>query len=410
MTTPDNFLGLPDELQRTLTAQSVLILPIPFEATVSYGGGTAAAGGAIIAASQQVNCTTASLTVSRRWSMAYIRCRRSSCRTTRRPPWPRSRRAVAGRRRSRQAAGRAGRRTHDQRRLWPWPVATPWGPAHRRADRRAQRPARQYEGTPYSHACVARRLLEDGPRIEQVLQLGIRSVCPRRGRPLCAQQPQSGARLVRRSRCTTGGWHRRVAPARARAARLSHHRRGRAGPGDCAGHRHAGAGRSDLERDAATSAHAGRRQRHGSWHRLRRTGAGAGLHTADFAVPSSSTRPSHTHQHKPRSRQRRARSRPSSSPLVQFARPRATDMSLVQCVTSPRVDRYESARPDSHATCEASSIVQFARRVQGWIGRMASPSHTGCDLEERTMNTPTMSKPSSNTTTATSTRRAGRCR
>jgi agmatinase len=34
----------------------------------------------------------------------------------------------------------------------------------------------EYEDSRYSHACIARRLLEDG-RIEQVLQLGIRSVC-----------------------------------------------------------------------------------------------------------------------------------------------------------------------------------------------------------------------------------------
>jgi agmatinase len=34
----------------------------------------------------------------------------------------------------------------------------------------------EYEGTSYSHACVARRLLEE-PGIEQVLQLGVRSVC-----------------------------------------------------------------------------------------------------------------------------------------------------------------------------------------------------------------------------------------
>jgi agmatinase len=33
-----------------------------------------------------------------------------------------------------------------------------------------------YEETPYSHACIARRLLEE-ERVEQVLQLGIRSVC-----------------------------------------------------------------------------------------------------------------------------------------------------------------------------------------------------------------------------------------
>lgn len=35
----------------------------------------------------------------------------------------------------------------------------------------------EYEGDPYSHACVARRLLET-PGVEQVLQLGVRSVCP----------------------------------------------------------------------------------------------------------------------------------------------------------------------------------------------------------------------------------------
>ena len=34
----------------------------------------------------------------------------------------------------------------------------------------------EYEDSPYSHACIARRLLDD-PAIEQVLQLGIRSVC-----------------------------------------------------------------------------------------------------------------------------------------------------------------------------------------------------------------------------------------
>jgi agmatinase len=34
-----------------------------------------------------------------------------------------------------------------------------------------------YEGSPYSHACVSRRLLEE-PWVEQILQLGVRSVCP----------------------------------------------------------------------------------------------------------------------------------------------------------------------------------------------------------------------------------------
>jgi agmatinase len=34
-----------------------------------------------------------------------------------------------------------------------------------------------YEGEPYSHACVARRILDDA-RVEQVLQLAVRSLCP----------------------------------------------------------------------------------------------------------------------------------------------------------------------------------------------------------------------------------------
>jgi agmatinase len=34
-----------------------------------------------------------------------------------------------------------------------------------------------YQGSPYSHACVARRLL-DHPWVEQVLQVGIRALCP----------------------------------------------------------------------------------------------------------------------------------------------------------------------------------------------------------------------------------------
>ena len=53
MTTPDNFLGLEAEFS-DFDRAGVLVLPIPFEATVSYGGGTAAGPDAIIAASQQV--------------------------------------------------------------------------------------------------------------------------------------------------------------------------------------------------------------------------------------------------------------------------------------------------------------------------------------------------------------------
>ena len=49
----DNFLGLAPEFSDVDRA-GVLVLPIPYEETVSYGGGTAHGPAAIIAASQQV--------------------------------------------------------------------------------------------------------------------------------------------------------------------------------------------------------------------------------------------------------------------------------------------------------------------------------------------------------------------
>jgi len=49
----DNFLGLP-EVHSAFDHARVLVLPMPFEATVSYGGGTQNGPAAIITASQQV--------------------------------------------------------------------------------------------------------------------------------------------------------------------------------------------------------------------------------------------------------------------------------------------------------------------------------------------------------------------
>ena len=51
--TNNNFLGLPEEISGFDRA-GVLVLPLPFEATVSYGGGTVDGPAAIISASQQV--------------------------------------------------------------------------------------------------------------------------------------------------------------------------------------------------------------------------------------------------------------------------------------------------------------------------------------------------------------------
>src|SRR5215212_7177091 len=50
---PDNFLGL-DEEHSAYDTSAALILPIPYEGTVSYGQGTRAGPRAIIHASQQV--------------------------------------------------------------------------------------------------------------------------------------------------------------------------------------------------------------------------------------------------------------------------------------------------------------------------------------------------------------------
>ncbi len=53
MTAPFNFLGLPEELCAYEKARAV-VLPVPYEHTVSYGGGTALGPHAIIEASTQV--------------------------------------------------------------------------------------------------------------------------------------------------------------------------------------------------------------------------------------------------------------------------------------------------------------------------------------------------------------------
>ena len=50
---PDNFLGL-EAPSGDLDRASALILPVPFEETVSYGGGTRGGPAAIIEASKQV--------------------------------------------------------------------------------------------------------------------------------------------------------------------------------------------------------------------------------------------------------------------------------------------------------------------------------------------------------------------
>ncbi|MEZ4708569.1 MAG: agmatinase [Caldilineaceae bacterium] len=174
--TPDNFLGLPAP-QSTLAAAGVLVLPMPFEATVSYGHGTQHGPAAIIAASQQLELydreydaepamqygvhTLSALTLSADPETAVAEIAAATAQA-----------AAAGK----LVVGLGGEHTvsvgfgRGLLQSLGGPLTVVQIDAH--SDLRDT-----YEDSPYSHACIARRLLDD-PQIEQVLQLGIRSVCP----------------------------------------------------------------------------------------------------------------------------------------------------------------------------------------------------------------------------------------
>ena len=172
----NDFLDLPEE-QAAYARAGVLLLPIPFEATVSYGHGTAHGPAAIIEASQQVELydrefdrepaldygvhTLPALTLPSdpAQAIAVIAA------------------AVAEAARSgKLVVGLGGEHTisvgfgRGLLQALGGPITIVQIDAH--CDLRDS-----YEGSLYSHACIARRLLEE-EGIEQVLQLGIRSLCP----------------------------------------------------------------------------------------------------------------------------------------------------------------------------------------------------------------------------------------
>ncbi len=173
---PGSFLGLPAPYSDRSQA-GVLILPLPCEATVSYGHGTAGGPAAIIAASQQVELYDREF--DREPALEF------GIHTLPAPDLPAEpAQAVAAIAQAvaeaaatgKLVVGLGGEHTVSVgfgRGL----LAARGGPltvvqidAH--SDLR-----NEYEGTPYSHACMARRLFE-APGVEQILQLGIRSVCP----------------------------------------------------------------------------------------------------------------------------------------------------------------------------------------------------------------------------------------
>jgi agmatinase len=174
---PDNFLAL-EEPYSTFDGARVLVLPVPLEATVSYGGGTAAGPRAIIAASQQVELYDREH--DRECALQYGVHTLPALDFAGVDDDPGAAvdliaAAVA------DAAGSGklvvalgGEHTISagvSRGLLDalgGPLTVVQLDAH--SDLRDS-----YDGTPFSHACVARRMLEDA-RVEQVLQLGVRSV------------------------------------------------------------------------------------------------------------------------------------------------------------------------------------------------------------------------------------------
>lgn len=195
-----NFLGLPDE-HSSYERAAVLVLPIPFEATVSYGGGTRHGPAAIVEASQQVELydrefdrepaieygvhTLPALELADEPEAAVAQIAAATAAAAA------SGKLLVGLGGEHTVSVGFGRGLLD---AVGGPLTVVQIDAH--SDLRDE-----YEDTPYSHACIARRLLEmDG--IEQVLQLGIRSVCteevqfvranPQRARVWYSEQVHAG--------------------------------------------------------------------------------------------------------------------------------------------------------------------------------------------------------------------------
>jgi len=171
---PDNFLGLPEQAAAFDQAH-VLILPIPFEATVSYGHGTANGPAAIIEASKQVELYDREF--DREPALAYGVHTLPALALSTDPAEALETIAAAVAKAAetgKLVVGLGGEHTisvgfgRGLLRALGGPISVVQLDAH--SDLRDS-----YEDTPYSHACIARRLLDE-PTIEQVLQLGIRSV------------------------------------------------------------------------------------------------------------------------------------------------------------------------------------------------------------------------------------------
>jgi agmatinase len=173
--TSPNFLDL--QIGETNDQPRFRILPAPYEATVSYEGGTASAPAAILAASAQVElydravgsegCLQYGIETLPTYSpegltgSEYVDSLAAFVERLYDP--------------ERLIVGLGGEHTvtiglvRGTRRAMGRPLTLVQIDAH--ADLRDQ-----YGGDPYSHACISRRLLDDG--VDHLLLIGVRSVCP----------------------------------------------------------------------------------------------------------------------------------------------------------------------------------------------------------------------------------------
>jgi len=170
---PENFLGL-DQEHSAYESSAALILPIPYEATVSYGQGAREGPRAIIHASRQVELYDRELddepalrygvhtlpalapvgSGPEQMVAAIAACAEEHLRTGKLLV------GLGGEHTVSAGIARAVQAVHG-------PFVLVQVDAH--SDLRDE-----YEGSPYSHACVAKRVLDMGAHI---VQLGIRSIC-----------------------------------------------------------------------------------------------------------------------------------------------------------------------------------------------------------------------------------------
>lgn len=166
-----NFLGLSEENQR-FADSAALILPIPYEATVSYGSGTKAGPQAILNASTQVELYDIELGFepALRWGIHTLPALAPEFAGSEAMMHTIAEAAAHYASSGKLLVGLGGEHTVSvgmARGLAEvtGEFVTVQLDAH--ADLRDS-----YDGTPYSHACTARRILETSP----IIQLGIRSL------------------------------------------------------------------------------------------------------------------------------------------------------------------------------------------------------------------------------------------